>query len=349
MEGFKKYFIIFASFLLVGLLPSCDLSGSEDDNLVIIDSTTVYLVNVENNSITKIIDGENPMFIPNTNKILYRSIDKIYTLDMISKDTKYIADMPGATVGSISLSLSSSGQYISYSVRGDNYKDDLFITSLITGENINLTKSANSYESEGIFYNNDSRLLFSESFFTPSGDFDSSGSSTISLLGDNYSFLTRNKYPIGFSANDKYCILNYSWASSSSRGTIIYTYDMDLHEIVDSILLDQQRIGAGPSLSDDMKLYYSSNENNYYKLDLLTKQIDLLWTGKTSTYYKFSPDFKKVLVNHINYVELINLETSRAKIYFSGESYKVWFGEPCFSEDSKNFLITRYYHDEYLN
>ena len=340
---------IVSIILLLHLLPACDIS-EEDYNQVLIDSTTVYLVNVENNSITKIIDGENPMFIPYTNKILYRSIDKIYTLDMISKDTKYIADMPGATVRLYTrLSLSKNGQYVSYTARGSNHTFDLFVASLITGGNNNLTRSTNSYESEGIFFSNDSKLLFYESINNPSGYFDSSGTSTIGLFGDNYSFLTRNKYPIGFSLNDRYCILKYDWDSSSSRGTIIYTYDMDLNRIIDSLLLDQQRIFVGPSLSDEMKLYYSSNKNNFYKLDLLTKQIDLLWTGKTSTDYKFSPDFKKVLVNHLNYVELINLETSQTKTYFSNESYKVFFGEPCFSEDSKSFLITRYYHDEYFN
>ena len=350
LKKINKYLIFVSSILLLGLLPSCDLSDSENYNQVIIDSTTVYLVNIENESITKIIDGENPMFIPNTNKILYRSIDKIFTLDMISKETKYIADMPGAIVRLYTrLSLSKNGQYVSYTARGSNHTFDLFVASLITGGNNNLTRSTNSYESEGIFFSNDSKLLFYESINNPSGYFDSSGTSTIGLFGDNYSFLTRNKYPIGFSLNDRYCILKYDWDSSSSRGTIIYTYDMDLNRIIDSLLLDQQRIFVGPSLSDEMKLYYSSNKNNFYKLDLLTKQIDLLWTGKTSTDYKFSPDFKKVLVNHLNYVELINLETSQTKTYFSNESYKVFFGEPCFSEDSKSFLITRYYHDEYFN
>lgn len=346
MNRINKYLVICSSILLSGLLPSCDLSDSENYNRVIIDSTSIYMVNIENDSITKIIDGENPMFIPNSNKILYRSIDKIYSFDLINNESNFIADMPGAIVRlDTRLNISENGQYVSYSARGYNNTSDLFVASLIMGGSINLTKSSNSSESGGIFFSNDSRVLFYESI---GGNFDSSGTSTIDLSGDNYSFLTRYQYPIGFSANDRYCIIKSSWSTPSSTGTILYTYDMDLNKIVDSLVLDQEIIFVEPNLTDDMKLYYSSNESNFYMLDLVTKQINLLWTGKTSMNYKFSPDFKKVLVIHGYYIELINLETSRSQNYFLSESSKIYFGfgEPSFSDDNKSFLITRYYHDE---
>lgn len=348
MKKINKYLIIFSSILLSRLLPSCDFSDSENYNRVIIDSTSIYMVNIENDSITKIIDGENPMFIPNSNRILYRSIDKIYSFDLVTNQIRYIADMPGARIRvTTRLNVSENGQYVSYTARGYNNTSDLFVASLIMEGNINLTKSANSSESEGIFFSNDSKLLFYESI---GGYFDSCGTSTIDLFGDNYSFLTPYQYPIGFSVNDRYCIIKSSWSTPSSTGTIIYTYDMDLNKIVDSLVLDQQIIFDEPNLSDDMKLYYSSNESNFYMLDLVTKQINLLWTGTTSMNYKFSPDFKKVLIIQGNYLKLVNLETNQTRIYLIGDvSLNVFFDNPCFSKDCKSFLITRYYHDEKNN
>lgn len=350
MKRFKKYFIIYASILWVGLLPSCDLGDSENYNHVVIDSTSIYSVNIVNDSITKIIDGENPMFVPNTNKILFRSIDKIYSLDLITNKAKYIADMPGLSLHMyMRMHLSKNGHYVSFSANGGNHKNDLYLASTITGGSSNVTNSQLSWESEGLFFENDSKLMYSEFVSDEKGNLKYIGISVIDLFGNNYVFLDSNKSPMGFSQDERYAVFSYSWSSSTSKGTIFYIYDMLNSSMQDTILVENINTFNGPSLSNDMKVYYSANESNIYRLDLVTKEIDLLWSGTTSRDYKFSSDFKRVLVNHGNYIELINLETSQSKNYFFSESSKIYFGEPSFYEDSKHFLITRSYHDEYFN
>lgn len=336
--------------LLLHLLPACDLSDSENYNRVVIDSTSIYSVNIVNDSITKIIDGENPMFIPNTNEILYRSIDKIYSLDLITNKTKYIADMPGSALHMYTrMHLSKNGHYISFSANGGNHYNDLYLASTITGGSVNVTNSQLSWESEGLFFENDSKLMYSEFVSDEKGNLKYYGISVIDLFGNNYVFLDSNKSPIGLSQDERYSIFQYSWSSSTSKGTIFYIYDMFNSSMQDTILVENVDTFNGPLLSNDMKVYYSANESNIYRLDLVTKEIDLLWSGITSRDYKFSPDFKMALVNHGNYIELINLETSQSKNYFLNENPKIYFGEPSFSEDGKSFLITRSYHDEYFN
>lgn len=336
--------------LLLYLFPGCDLGDSENYNHVVIDSTSIYSVNIINDSITKIIDGENPMFIPNTNEILYRSIDKIYSLDLITNKTKYISDMPGSSLHLYTkMYLSKNGHYVSFSANGGNHKNDLYLGSTITGGSVNVTNSLLSWESEGLFFENDSKLMYSEFVSDEKGNLKCYGISVIDLFGNNYAFLDSNKSPIGFSQDERYAIFQYSWSSSTSKGTIFYIYDMFNSSMQDTILVENVDTFNGPSLSNDMKVYYSANESNIYRLDLVTKNIDLLWSGATFRDYKFSPDFKMVLVNHGNYIELINLETSQSKNYYLNESSKIYFGEPSFSEDSKSFLITRCYHDEYFN
>ncbi|HCY74894.1 MAG TPA: hypothetical protein DHV28_03155 [Ignavibacteriales bacterium] len=336
--------------LLLYLLPACDLSDSENYNQVVIDSTSVYLVNIENDRTTKIIDGENPMFIPNTNKILYRDVDKIYSLDLITTENKYISDMPGSSLHLYKkMYLSKNGHYVSFSANGGNHNNDLYLASTITGGSVNVTNSPLRWESEGIFFNNDSKLMYSEFVSDEKGNLKYYGISIIELFGNNFVFLDSNKSPIGFSQDERYAVFSYSWSSSTSKGTIFYIYDMFNSSIQDTILVENVDTFNGPSLSNDMKVYYSANESNIYRLDLVTKDMNLLWSGTTSRDYKFSPDFKMVLVNHGNYLELINLETSQSKNYFLNESSKIYFGEPCFSEDGKSFLIARSYHDEYFN
>jgi len=343
-------FLKIVSILLLHIfLPACDLSDSENYNQVIIDSTTVYLVNVENDSVAKIIDGENPMFIPNTNKILYRDVDKIYSLDLITTENKYISDMPGSSLHLYKkMYLSKNGHYVSFSANGGNHNNDLYLASTITGGSVNVTNSPLRWESEGIFFDNDSKLMYSEFVSDEKGNLKYYGISIMELFGNNYVFLDSNKSPIGFSQDELYAVFSYSWSSSTSKGTIFYIYDMFNSSMQDTILVENVDAFNGPSLSNDMKVYYSANESNIYRLDLVTKDIDLLWSGTTSRDYKFSPDFKMVLVNHGNYLELINLETSQSKNYFLNESSKIYLGEPSFSEDSKSFLITRTYHDEYF-
>lgn len=350
MKKSINFLNILGFILLLELLPSCDLSDSENYNQIVIDSTSVYLVNIDSDSITKIIEGENPMFIPNTSKILYRAIDKIFTLDLNTLEMKYISDMPGASIRLYTrLNISKNGQYVSFSARGSNNKNDLFLASTITGGSVNVTNSPFSWESEGQFFKNDGNIIFSEFVSDDKGKIKYYGISTLDIFGNNYSFIDSNKSILGFTQNDQYAVFDYSWSSSSSTGILFFIYDILNHSMQDTILLENVSTFNKPSLSNDMKLYYSANENNFYRLDLYTKDIELLWSGKTSRDYKFSLDFKKVLVNYLNHIELINLETTESKIYFDGENSKVFFGEPCFSEDGKSFLITRYYHDEYFN
>jgi hypothetical protein len=335
---------IVSIILFVHLFPACD---SEESYPVEIYSSSVYLVNIESDSTKKIVDGENPVFVPNSNKIVYRYYYDLITLDLITNQKKNITIIPITPFIYKKIDISSNGNFLLFNYNGDRYPymHDLYSVSLIDGEFKNITNTWNIDDNNITFFNNGEKVLYTNYFFNDKFTLDSAGTSIIDISDANPQYLLSKATPLGFTQNDKYLVFLDQYRGAFYE-TTVYIFDMFSKSMTDTIILRSDTFYGETSLTNDMKLYYSANECNVYRLDLLTKEKELLWSGGTSRSYKFSPDLKKVLVNHDNYLELINWETNESKIYTLEANYGDYLGDPSFSEDSKNFVISRYSHKE---
>ena len=162
------------------------------------------------------------------------------------------------------------------------------------------------------------------------------------VLEVSFSPFNKTYYFTDFSSDGHYIIFR---SYKSDEGTTIYIVHSNDYSIYKEILLVDEHIFNYPVISDDMYLYFSANENNLYRINLLTEERELLYSGYIGRDYTFSPNFEKVITANIS-IGIIDLLSGSRTNYFT--DWNCDFSDVTFSPEGENFVFVKSVHKEII-
>lgn len=342
MNTVIKISVLFV-FVFSVLFSSCKNPTDEDErHLKIIDSVVVYLSDLKGENVIKLVDGEDPIFIPNTNKLLYRYYDKIMTFDFDNFTTNFVALAPGIDIHlSYKMSVSPDGTYVIFP--GKNKVMDLFIATIDGSKVLNITNTPDRWEDDPIFSPDGNSILFFEFIYESESMYNiiDMGLSKIDILGNRYQRIFNEGYVIiSFSHDGQYIIFR---SYDSNIGTSIFVNHSNDYSIFRETLLKNEHIFNSPAISNDMYLYFCPNEYNIYRVNLITNEREILYTGFIGRDYSFSHDFKKVIITNGG-ITLIDLTTGTKESFFT--DWECSFRDIVFSPEGNKFIFVKSIHEE---
>jgi Tol biopolymer transport system component len=325
------------------------ITESEYPNFRIIETAEIFMADKHGNILGKICDGREPLFIPNTNKILYRYYNQLFIINTDGSDKKLIAllridDKNSRYVGSVSF----DGRYVVYSEHTVNYVCDIFIAALDGSYIQNLTNSPGILESIIGFSPINYDFIFHEAFYKSSNEhkITSRGISIMDIHGNNYYKLYHDSISsagANYSTDGKYI---FGIGSINNEQATISIIDVLTRRIVKTIVLEERRIRYGPVMTNDNKIYYSPDDNDLYLIDVDTEVKTKIFSGLVGIIKTFSHDYKKVLstANFGDKLYLTNLDNGAVRTVISKKEYS--FFDCSFSPDDNYFLFVKYFYKE---
>jgi len=341
---------IFLSFIFF----SCNINDSNERNLITINSAQIYLINTVTDSLYQIADGEQPFFIPNSDKILYRSSDSLFIINFDGTDKKFLTKAYGGSIFlNMGITLSDNGHYLLYS-GGQRAPYDLYLVTINSGQIVNITNSPDRWEGNPHFYNNSNRIIYSEIVFKDKigGDYSRLGISSIDLSGYSYEKISPDSCGciyVGSTMNDNYFVTESGYADKDSSIIIITLIDERDNSIKDTINFINQSFSSAPTVDNNGYLYYCVNNSNIYKMNLFTRETTKLYTGLINDHCSYSSDFKKTLFVSGTKLIMLDLQTGHMKTYFNnmGADFGLWYFK--FSEDGKYIVVEKTKSEQVYN
>ena len=333
---------IFLPFAFV----SCNINDSLERNLITINSAQIYLINTVTDSLYQIADGEQPFFIPNSDKILYRSSDSLFTINYDGTNKKFLSNAYGGSIFlHMGITVSDDGRYVLYSGQ-DHSPGDLYLVSINSGLSVNLTHSPDRSEGNPHFYKNNNRIIYSEIVFKDKigGDYSRLGISSIDLSGYSYEKISPDSCGciyVGSTMNDNYFVTESGYADKDSSIIIITLIDERDNSIKDTINFINQSFSSAPTVDNNGYLYYCVNNSNIYKMNLFTRETTKLYTGLINDHCSYSSDFKKTLFVSGTKLIMLDLQTGQTKTYFNdmGADFALW--NFSYSKDNKYIAVEK--------
>jgi len=341
---------IFLSFIFF----SCNINDSNERNLITINSAQIYLINTTTDSLYNVTAGEQPFFIPNTNKILYRSSDSLFIINFDGTDKKFLTKAYGGSIFlNMGITLSDNGHYLLYS-GGQRAPYDLYLVTINSGQIVNITNSPDRWEGNPHFYNNSNRIIYSELVYKGQigGDYSRLAISSIDISGNSYEKISPDSADylyIGSTLDEKYFVMEDFYANKDSSATIITLINENDNSIKDTIIFKNQLFSSTPSVDNSGNFYFCINKNDIYKINLFTREKTKLYSGYIGDHSSYSSDFKKALfVSGANLI-MLNLQTGHMKTYFNnmGADFGLWYFK--FSEDGKYIVVEKTKSEQVYN
>jgi hypothetical protein len=320
---------------------SCHILVDEDehDPYTFVDSVFIYKVDLETGEIDKITEGENPLFIPNSNKIVYRYYDKIFTINLDKTEKKQIAIAKGLDIHAIyRMAVSNQGDFLIFASKVDGIYN-LFKADLDGRKIENLTESDKNWEYDPVLSSADNFIIYYDKDYSEN----TNGYSYIDIYGNNYKKLIYNQfgyYSVFLLPDD----LHLAVFNKGQNGFYLYYVNINTFSLIDTLYFDGIDFSGIPVISKDLKLFYSANAENLYTYDLNTKQTELIYSGFVGVNYIFSGDFKKVLFGY-DELYLVDIETNKIDTLFTYYDGRILNFQ--FSFDSKGVVFVTSYHNEF--
>ena len=342
--------ITFLSFVFI----SCNINDSNERTLITVNSAQIYLINTVTDTLYSVTRGEQPFFISNSNKILYRSSDSLFTINNDGTDKRFLSKAYGGSIFlNMGITLSDDGRYVLYS-GGEKAPNDLYLVSISSGSMVNLTNSPDREEDNPHFYMLNNRIIYSELIYKDKvgGDFYRNGISSIDISGNSYEKISPDSVDylyIGSTMDEKYFVVEDYYANKDSSATIITLLNGNDNSIKDTIkFINQPRLSI---ITVDNKgyLYYNLNDNGIFKINLFTKEKTEIYTGYVDGDCSISSDFEKVLFLRGANLIMLDIQTGQMKTYFNnmGANYALWYFK--FSEDGKYIIVEKARSEQVYN
>lgn len=297
-----------------------------------------HVLDPSKNETTFLVEGENPLPIPNTNRILYKNHDNLYTIALDGSAKKFLSSAPGAaSTFAFNGRVSPDGQKLAFDGSEKEYlRTDIFIVNLDGVGYTNLTKSLHKAEYLAGFDPKSRKLLFQETIYDESEKLVATQISMMDIDGKNY----RTVWNEGGGA--------FLQFTSDSERIIFFRYDTrlpgtDLYVLrLDNRELKVIRIGTEipsptPVVTSDGKLLYLGDQTDVYRMDLSTFQKEKLFLGLIGERFRFSNDHTKVAYFSRG-VHILNLVDGRDVLVSEPMEVALWYLE--FSQDDQRIIYT---------
>ena len=307
-------FVLLFFYLLIQ--SSCELWPDDgEEGYTVIDSVQIYMMDITGKNLMRITDGENPVYVPDTNKILYRLYDKIYTISMNGTDKQFVANADGLDMNMFyKMTSSYDGAYVAFPAREKGVYD-IFIATLDGETVLNLTNSDDRWEDNPIFSADGNSLFFCEFVYISSTvhQVKSIGISSIDLLGNRYKNIIQDSTGfelIGITSDNKTV---FARKYDSSKGTDLYIINNDNPFDYKKVFFQNDNCRFSSTISDDNILYFNKNESGIYSFNLTTEEIILIYDGPVERDYVLSNNIEKLLKNSDRSgLEIIDLNTGES-------------------------------------
>jgi len=331
---------------------SCSLlddNDQDDDKYGIIDTVEIYMIGIDGSNNKKITDGSNPAYAEDLNKIFYRDYDDIYSIDLDGTNRKFIANTLGHYVHAdyYKIAITPDSRYIFFYSEVDNFYD-IFRAESDGSNLINITNTDSCSETYVRVAPSNENFVYDEVFYDSklSSLYKYGCMSQRTLDGSNYKRIS--SVLIGgspkYSLNGEYILTHKAYGSYESTWTRFYLLDASNYQTVDSCILNGIWADGEPALSNELNVYYSSSEDNIYKLDLTNKQQEELYIGTTGYYYRFTSDFKKAIIGGYS-LRVIDLENNSSKTILNNLDYNI--RDFCILPDNQSILYVKSISHEY--
>ena len=309
---------------------SCSLlddNDHDDEKYSVIDTVEIYMIDIDGSNNIKIADGSNPTYAADLNKIFYRYYDDIYSIDLDGTNKKLIAKTLGHDVHNYyyEIAITPDNRYLFFYSELNNFYD-IFRVDIAGSNLINITNTDSCSETYIRVSPSNENFVYHELFYDSklNTQYKYGCMSKRNYDGTNYQRISCGL--IGgspkYSLNGEYILTHKAYSSYDSTWTRFYLLDANNYQIVDSCILNGIWADGEPALSNDINVYYSSREENIYKLDLITKQQTELYIGTTGVYYRFTSDFKKAIIGGYS-LRVIDLENNSSKTILNNLDFNI--------------------------
>jgi Tol biopolymer transport system component len=349
MNGTVKLGAVFILvWILASLFSSCDFSIDEGEGRrIVIDSVQVYLVNVDGGNVRRIADGEDPLFIPNTNRILYRYYDKLYTIGVDDSIVTFVANAPGNSIHLYyKMDISPDGAYVAFPARKNGIYD-LYLATLDGRLVLNLTNSGDRWEEEPRFYSNGNRIAFFEYIYPSNTEYlvDRMNLSSIDILGNRRTILLDDSSGcrlIGETPDGKYLVAQ---GYEMAKGTTLYFIDQNRTSNIEKFFLTNEYCRFSAFIPANMKIFYSTGESGLYTFDIRSRTNQKSCEGPAPESFVPSHDGGSVLMVDKG-LEVLDLATGNRKRILPDLKYD--WDDFSFSPDDKKIVFVRHVEIEIL-
>lgn len=288
---------------------------------------------------TFLVEGEHPLPIPNTNRILYKNHDNLYTIALDGSARKFISSAPGAaSTFAFNGRVSPDGQKFAFEGNEKKYlRTDIFIVNIMDGVGYtNLTKSLHKAEYLAGFDPTSRKLTFQETIYDESGKSVAARISMMDIDGENYQTVWSEgggAFLQFTSDGERIIFFRYD---TRLPGTDLYVLRLDNREL-NVIRIGTEIPSPTPVITSDGKLLYVGDQTDVYRMDLVTFQKEKLYSGLVGELFRFSNDHTKAAYfsRGIHVLDLIN---GRDVLVSEVMDASLWYLE--FSQDDQRIIYT---------